>query len=127
MPKIFAASESAVLVNGEPVEGVRSIDYRRQQARENVYAIGSTERIGMTSGPLVVEGRITVASTCPALDALALDAPFQVSARLQHGETRMTVSFDDCFLLEKSFALGVGGHGEAIYAFTATRVREEEA
>jgi hypothetical protein len=42
-----------------------------------------------------------------------------------HGETKMSVTFDECYLQEKSFALGVGGHGEAIYSFSATRVREE--
>jgi hypothetical protein len=36
----------------------------------------------------------------------------------------MTVTFDECFLTEKSFEIGAGGHGEAVYSFTATRMRE---
>jgi hypothetical protein len=125
MPTIVAANDSAVLLNGEPVEGVRSIEYRRHQARHNVYALGSAERITMTSGPSGVEGRLTVASTSPGLDGVPSTSSFQITARLRHGDTQMTVVFDDCYLLDKSFSLGAGGHGEAIYGFTAARVREE--
>lgn len=125
MPTIFAANESQVLVNGQVVEGVRAVEYRRSQARESIFGLGTNERIGVVSGPQVLEGRIRVASTGPALDALTVDQQFQVSAVLVHGETRMTVTFDECFLQEKTFELGVGGHGEAVYSFTATRAREE--
>lgn len=125
MPTIFAASESQVLVDGKAIEGVRSIEYRRVQSRENVFGLGSGERVGMISGPHWLEGRIRVASTAAALDAVGPDKPFQVSAMLVHGETRMTVTFDECFLLEKTFDLGVGGFGESLYSFTATRAREE--
>jgi hypothetical protein len=125
MPTIFAANESTVLVNGEPVEGVRSIEFRRHQVRENIYALGSSERIAMTSGPSGVDGRLTVASTSALLDRAPADQAFQITAQLRHGETVMSVTFDDCFLLDKSFGLGVGGHGEAVYSFTAARVREE--
>jgi hypothetical protein len=125
MATIFSANESTLLVDGKPVEGVRSIEYRHQQVRDNVYALGQAERIGMTSGPQVVEGRLKIASTSPQLGALAADVSFQLTAQFKRGETKMTVTFDECFLLEKSFSMGAGGHGEASYAFTATRVREE--
>jgi hypothetical protein len=59
------------------------------------------------------------------LDALAVDQSFQVSAVLVHGESRKTVTLDECFLQEKSFDISVGGHGESLYSFTATRAREE--
>jgi hypothetical protein len=125
MPTIFAANESSALVDGEPIEGLRTIEYRRQQVRQNIYALGSAERIGMTSGPQSVEGRLMVASTNAKLDSLTGDTSFQITAQLKQGDTQMAVTFDECFLLEKSFNLGVGGHGEAVYSFTATRVREE--
>lgn len=125
MPTIFAANESQVLVDGQAIEGVRAIEYRKVQSRENVFGLGSAERIGMVSGPQVLEGRIRVASTAAGLDALTVDQQFQVSAVLRHGETNMTVTFDECYLLEKTFEMGVGGHGEAVYSFTATRMREE--
>lgn len=125
MATIFAANESQVLVDGQAVEGVRSIEYRKSQARENIYGLGSNERIGLVSGAQVVEGHLRVASTAPALDQLTVSQQFQVSAVLVHGETRTTVTFDECYLLEKTFDLGAGGHGEAVYSFTATRAREE--
>jgi hypothetical protein len=125
MPTIFAASESKVLVNGEPVEGVRAIEYRHQQVRENVFALGSTERIGLVSGPQYVDGRLKVTSTSPAMNAINGETQFQITAQLKHGSTSMTVTFDECYLQEKTFDIGVGGHGEATYVFTATRVREE--
>jgi hypothetical protein len=125
MATILAANESTVLLDGKPVEGVRSIEYRQQQGRDNVYGIGSAERIGMTSGAQVVEGRLRVASASPALTTLGTDKPFQISAQLKHGDTKMTVTFDECFLTEKSFVMAVSTFGESTYSFTATRVREE--
>ncbi len=127
MPTIYAANESSVLVDGTPVEGVQALEFRRVAQRTNVYAVGSTERITVTSGPISVDGRIIVASASPDLDAKLRGDFVQITAQLRHGETNVTVSFDDCLLTEKSFVLGVGGQGEAVYAFTATRVREEPA
>jgi hypothetical protein len=127
MATIFAANESLVMVEGEAIEGVHSIEYRQHQLRENIYALGRAERIGMVSGQMTVEGRLIVASTNPKLDGLKGDTPFQIIAQLKHGETSMTVTFDECFMLEKSFNMGVGGHGESTYDFTATRVKEEIA
>ena len=124
---IFAANESQILLNGKSIDGARALEYRRVQARESIYGLGTSERIGVVSGAQVLEGKITVASTSPALDGVPLDQPFQISAVLVHGSTRMTVTFDECFLLDKTFDLGVGGHGESVYAFTATRAREEMA
>lgn len=125
MATIFAANESTVQIDGEPVEGVRAIEYRQVAVRQNVYALGSAERVGMVSGPLSVEGVLRVASTSQKLNAIG-NAQFQLTALLRHGETNMTVTFDECFLQTKSFELGVGSHGEASYGFTAVRVREEE-
>jgi hypothetical protein len=126
MPVLFAASESIVLIDGQAVEGVRSIDYRFKQVRTSVYGLGSVERIGMISGPQSVEGVLRIASTSATLNGLTTDTMFQITAQLKHGATQMTVTFDECFLTEKSFAMAVGEHGEAVYGFTATRVREEQ-
>ncbi len=120
---IFAANESNVQVNGQPIEGVRAVEYQYRQARSSVYALGSAERVGIVSGARYVEGRIRVASTAPALDGLAPEVTFAVLMTLRQGETSVEVAFDDCLLTEKTFDLGVGGHGEAVYAFTASRVR----
>ena len=79
----------------------------------------------MVTGPRNVEGRIRVASSAPDLDGLVGDDFFQITAPLRQGGTTVTVSFDECLMPEKSFTMSAGGHGETVYAFTATRVREE--
>jgi hypothetical protein len=124
VPTIFAANESSVLLDGEPVEGVRAIEYRQERFRSSIYALGSAERVGLVSGPQVVEGRLKVASSDPRLDALDPNASFQIAAQLKQGATTKTVTFDECYMTQKTFEMGVGSHGEALYAFTATRVRE---
>jgi hypothetical protein len=115
------------MIDGNAVEGVRSIEYRHQQVRTNIYALGSAERVGMISGPQTVDGILRVVSTSTSLNALTTDKSFQVTAQLKHGGQKMTVTFDECFLKEKSFNMEVGGAGESFYSFTATRVREEVA
>jgi hypothetical protein len=122
---IFSANESQVQVNGEVISGIRALEYRRAQARENIFGLGTNERIGVVSGGQVLECRVRIASTAPVLDALTIDQPFQLQAVLVHGSTRMTVDFDECLLQEKTFELNAGGHGEAVYSFTATRFREK--
>src|SRR5436309_1646132 len=111
MATIFAANESQVKVAGKPVEGVRSLEYRRVQARENVFGLGTNERIGMVSGGEEIEAQLRVASTAPDIDALGVADSVQVIAELAHAGQQMTVTFDECFLTEKSFEIGAGGHG----------------
>ena len=128
MATLFAASESSVMVDGEAIEGVRAIEYRYQQQRSNVYALGSTERVGMVSGGQSVEGRLRVASTSAKLNTLT--GPFQVIGTLRHtgadNKTKtMTVTFDECYLTDKSFGIETSGHGETVYTFSAIRLREE--
>jgi len=123
MPTVYAANESAVMVNGTAIEGVRSVEYRTTTARNDLYAIGSSERIGVVTGPRAVEGRLRVASSAPPLNELVGDDFFQIAAPLRHGDTEVTVSFDECLLTETSFSMDAGGHGETVYSFTATRVR----
>ena len=124
IPPIYTANESKVLINDTTVDGVRSLEYARRQARESLYAMGSAERIGVVSGAGIVQGRLRVLSTSPTLDALDSGASFQVSAQLKHGSSSLVVTFDECYLDDKSLELSVGGQAEAVYSFTATRVHE---
>ena len=70
--------------------------------------LGSAERIGIVSGAQAVEGVLRVASTSAKLNGLGTEAQFQVIALLKHGDAKMTVTFDECYLTEKSFSMGVG-------------------
>lgn len=129
MASVFTANSSSVLINGERVLGVRGIDFQHRRAQESIYAIGSSERVAVAYGGTAVAGRLVVASNTPALDALlASGEAFQVvanlSARADFSAER-SMAFDDCRMTGKSLTLSAGGHAEAVYDFTATRLREE--
>ena len=128
MAKIFAANSSGVLVDNENIEGLRSIDYQLVRDQFEVAALGTHERVGVYYGMNHVKVRLRVASTSPKLDQLANTGnAFQVVANLKHGQAARSVAFDECFMEGKEFAMSASGHGETIYSFSATRVREEDA
>ena len=126
MAQVYTALQSEAKVNGETIEGLQSIEFREQKSRADVGAIGSDERIAVVYGLKVVTGRLRVASANAALDDLltSRDA-FSVTAILRHGDDTRTVAFDECVMDEKSFALTAAAHGETVYQFSATRLRQE--
>jgi hypothetical protein len=127
MPSVFTANSSGILVNNENVEGVRGIQYQLEREQGEVHALGSPERIAVYYGASRVQGTIRVASVSNTLDGLATSGEaFQVVANLTHGQAARSVSFDECHIAGKEFAMTAGGHAEAVYSFTATRVREED-
>ena len=127
MPSVFTANSSGVLINNETVEGVRSINYTLEREQGDQYALGSAERIAVYYGANRVRGEISVSSVNNTLDELAASGEaFQVVANLTHGQSARSVSFDECHIDGKAFAMATAGHGEARYTFTATRVREED-
>lgn len=124
---VFSANSSSVTVNGEAVPGVRAIDYREMRDQGEIFALGSAERIAVHYGAMRVEGRVTVASANPAMDGFSTSGEaFQLVAQLAHGDASRSVSFDECHMVDKQFAMTTGGAGETVYAFTAVRVREED-
>ena len=128
MAVIFAAHSSSVLIDGQPVEGVQGIDYRVARQQGHVFALGSSERLTTYYGETRVDGRIVVASTNAALDALVTSGTaFQVVGNLAHSGVSRTVAFDECQMSRKEFNITSGGHGETVYLFTATRVRETDS
>ena len=123
---VLTARQSAVKINEETVDGLQSIEYTVVKNRSHIGAIGTDERIGVYYGMKSVLGKLRVASANPTLDGLlASNAEFSVSAMLTTGNTQRLVTFDACYMEDKMFAMGAGGHGETTYSFTATRVREE--
>jgi hypothetical protein len=128
MATVFTANSSGVLVDGQPVPGILGIDYQVSREQNEIYALGSDERIAVYYGARRVIGQIRVASASPALDQLTTGGTmFQIVANLSHGETSRSVAFDDCFIERKDFSLSTGGHGETVYVFRSTRVREEDS
>ena len=130
MPTILAATRSSVLVNGEPIEGLQSITYGTVKNQEDIAAIGTDERIDVSFGLKIVKGTLRVKSTNSILNGLMdKNESFQIVANLKKelGMTQavQTVSFDDCFIEDKSFELDASGVALTVYSFTSTRVREE--
>src|SRR6266545_4531219 len=113
MPQIYTALASEVKVNEETIEGLQSIEYQQVKNRQQIGAIGTDERIAVFFGLKVVTGKLRVASSNATLDKfLQENTEFSISATLRHGDTKRQVSFDTCFLDDKSFALGAQGFGE---------------
>lgn len=126
MPQIYTAFASEVKVNEETIEGLQSIDYNVVKNRQHVGAIGTDERIAVYFGLKVVTGKLRVASASVKLDELLQsNEEFSISATLKHRDTTRTVSFDACYMEDKTFGMSALAHGETVYTFTATRVREE--
>lgn len=126
MPQVFTAFASEVKVNEETVEGLQSIEYSMVKNRQHIGAIGTDERIAVYFGLKLINGKLRVASLNKTLDGfLQANTEFSISATLKQGETSRKVTFDSCFLEDKAFAMLSDGHGETVYSFTATRVREE--
>ena len=129
MPTVFSANRSSILVDGAAVEGLQSLVYRVVTEREDIRAVGSSERVEVIFGLRTIRGELVVKSASFSLDGL-LDKrqKFQLVANLKRTEgvddTR-TVSFDDCFVEGKAFQLDAHGSATTTYAFSATRVREE--
>jgi len=126
MPQVFTALASEVKVNQETVEGLQSVDYNVVKNRRHVGAIGTDERIAVYFGMKNVAGKLRVSSINATLDSLLQsNGEFSISATLKHGEATRRVTFDACYLDDKTFGLTADGHAETIYSFSATRVREE--
>jgi len=126
MPQVFTAFASEVKVNEETVEGLQSIEYSMVKNRQHIGAIGTDERIAVYFGLKLINGKLRVASINKTLDGfLQSNSEFSISVTLKQGETSRKVTFDSCFLEDKGFSMLSDGHGETVYSFTATRVREE--
>jgi hypothetical protein len=130
-PTLISANVSNIKVDGEVIPGLQAIDYKVVRNRQNVHNIGIDERIGVDYGPMYVTGNLRVRSTYPKLDEMLVKGvadvkPFQLVVELKKlGEKIKTLSFDDCFLEGKSFAMDANGVGISDYSFTATRLREQ--
>ena len=130
MATIFSANRSNVLVDGEAIEGLQSLAFRVVTEREDIRAIGSAERVGISFGLRTVQGEISVRSANYKLDGhLSDQSAFQIVANLKKDEAadgpKRTLSFDECFVENKDFNIGAGGTVTTTYVFSATRVREE--
>ncbi len=130
MPMTFSANRSTVQVDGETIEGLQSLVYRVTNEKEEVRAVGTRERVDVVFGLRSVRGELTIKSANVKLDTvLDQSVKCQIVAVLKRDEAadaaKRTLSFDDCYLDGKSFAMDASGVPQTTYSFTATRAREE--
>lgn len=126
---IASAATSKVTIEGEDVAGLQSMEFAVRRRQMDVDAVGVGERIGVDAGHIFVKGTLRIRSLNSTLDErlyALVPEPFNMVAELKQGETTVkTITFDECFLDDKSFELTANGVGITVYNFTATRVREE--
>jgi hypothetical protein len=126
---LVSAAKSKVTIDGEVVDGVQSIDFKVHRRQADVESIGWDERIGVESGQIVVTGTLRVSSMYKTLDDLLympVPLSFNMVAQLNKGDELIKkITFDECYLDDKSFEMTANGVGLTVYNFTATRVREE--
>jgi hypothetical protein len=126
---IASAAKSSVTIEGEPVEGVQSIDFSVKRRQADIEAIGSGERIGVESGQFVVTGSIRISSMNKLLDdrlyALTPESFNMVITLVKGAEQIRQITFNECYLDDKSFEMSANGVGLTVYNFTSTTVLEE--
>lgn len=126
---LVSAATSVVTIDGEQVMGIQSLEYKVVRRQVDVESVSMGERMGVESGLISVTGTLRIKSLNRRLDDLlymGVPVPFNMVAQLNKGEELIKkITFDECYVDDKSFELGAEGVGLTVYDFTATRVREE--
>jgi hypothetical protein len=127
---VVSAAKSKVLVEGNEIPGIQSVDFKVRRRQADIEAIGVAERIGIEQGQVIVTGSLRISSLNTSLDdyLYPVDPPgFNMVLTLNVGvgiKVRQ-ITFDECYLDDKTFEMTANGVGVTTYNFTATRVREE--
>lgn len=126
---VWSATESKVMVDQTPIEGLQSIEFKVSRSRTDIIAVGQPLRQGVEYGVKIVTGKLTVKSSCPPLDEKLSktnldETKFTLQAQLKKGSQQKVATFQDCYLDDREFSLDVNGVGIATYTFTATDVQE---
>lgn len=127
---IVSAAKSKVLIDGNEIAGVQSIDFKVRRRQADIEAIGVAERIGIESGQVIVTGSLRISSLNTALDDFLypIDPPgfnMVVTLNVAEGTKVRQITFDECYLDDKTFEMSANGVGVTAYNFTSTRAREE--
>ena len=133
MSSLIAANASQITIDGKTVPGIQSIDFKISRNRQNIHAVSGEERLGAYYGALFVQGSIQIKSNYDPLDKKMYETItglkfFQIVVQLQPqaiDKPTKKITFDECILEDKTFAMSAAGVGVTTYNFTATRVREE--
>lgn len=132
-PMLVSASNSKVLMDGKDIPGIQSIDFKISRNRQNVHSISTDERIGAYYGALFVQGALKIRSAYEPLDKKLYESipqlkHFQLVLELTpQGADKATkkITFDECYVEDKSLGMDATGVMVTTYNFTSTRIREE--
>jgi hypothetical protein len=127
---IVSAAKSKVLVEGNEIPGIQSLDFKVQRRQADIEAIGIAERIGVEQGQVIVTGSLRISSLNSDLDDFLypVDPPgfnMVLTLNVAEGTQVRQITFDECYLDDKTFEMTANGVGVTAYNFTSTRVREE--
>lgn len=132
-PVLIAASTSKVTIDGKEVPGIQAIDFKISRNRQNIHSINTDERIGAYYGALFCQGSMRIRSAFPELDKKLYETipalkHFQIVVELHpQGSDQMVkkITFDECYIEDKTFGMDATGVAISTYNFTSTRIREE--
>ena len=126
---IVSAATSKVTVDQEEVTGLQSLEFTVKRRQQDVESVGQGLRIGVESGLATAMGTLRIRSLNKKLDDLLympVPVPFTLVATLMKGDTKVkTITFQDCYLDDKSFELGANAVASTVYNFTSTNIKEE--
>jgi hypothetical protein len=132
-PKIAVSNTSKVTIDGKEVPGVQQVDFKISRNRQNIHSLSTDERIGAYFGALFVQGSLKVRSLFEDLDnkfkeKIVEVKPFQMIIELYTQGTDQLVrkiTFDECYIEDKTYGMDAAGVALTTYNFTATRLSEE--
>ena len=127
---VVSAAKSKVLIDGNEISGIQSVEFKVRRRQVDIEAIGVAERIGIEQGQVIVTGTLRISSLNAALDDFLypVDPPgfnMVLTLNVGLGIKIRQITFDECYVDDKSFEMTANGVGVTTYNFTATRVREE--
>jgi hypothetical protein len=128
---VVSAAKSKVSIEGiGEVPGIQSVDFKVRRRQADIEAIGVAERIGIEQGQVIVTGSLRISSLNTSLDdyLYPVDPPgfnMVLTLNVGVGIKIRQITFDECYLDDKTFEMTANGVGVTTYNFTATRVREE--
>lgn len=130
---LIAANASNITIDGKPVPGIQSIDFKISRNRQNIHAISGEERLGAYYGAMFVQGSLAIRSHFDYLDKKMYEpvtklTSFQIVVELQQqsvDKPMKKITFDECYLEDKTHGMTANSVAITTYNFTATRIREE--
>jgi len=127
------ASNTKLLIDGQEVPGIQSIQFEDFYNTEDINSVSSLERIGAAPGQRVIQGQLDIRSRYAPLDELMAKSikefkHFQIvieGGATGAGQPSSKITFDECYITRRRWVLDATKVLTTIYYFTSTRIVEE--